>query len=250
MTQQQPPERPETPHRLFEPEADRADYVRRMFGEIAGRYDLMNMVMTGGRHHAWRAATARALVRPGDRVIDVGCGTGDLALACARAGADAVLGIDFAEPMLPLARRKARARGATNVDFAVAEALRLPLADASVDVWCAGFVVRNVPDLSAALAEARRVLRPGGRIGVLDIPRVEGGVLAPLARLHLARVVPLLGRAISGHRDAYRYLPVSAARFLTVDELSARLAAAGFEVERVRRFGLRSVALHVAVRSR
>ena len=94
------------------------------------------------------------------------------------------------------------------------------------------------------------MLRPGGRIGVLDIPRVEGGVLAPLARLHLARVVPLLGRAISGHRDAYRYLPVSAERFLTVDELSARLAAAGFEVERVRRFGLRSVALHVAVRSR
>ena len=253
MTEQPPPQPPadlDAPERLFEPEADRAGYVRRMFGEIAGRYDLMNSVMTGGRHHAWRRATARALVRPGDRVIDVGCGTGDLSLACARAGAAAVLGVDFARPMLPLALRKARARGAPHVDFAVADALRLPLADASVDVWCAGFVVRNIPDLNAALHEAHRVLRPGGRIGVLDIPRVEGGVLAPLTRWHLARVVPLLGRAISGHRDAYRYLPVSAERFLSVEEFSARLAAAGFEVQQVRRFGLGSVALHVAVRSR
>ena len=250
MTEQQPPDVPNAPERLFEPEADRAGYVRRMFGEIAGRYDLMNTVMTGGRHHAWRRATARALVRPGDRVLDVGCGTGDLALACARAGAGRVLGVDFARPMLPLARRKARARAARHVDFAVADALRLPLADASVDVWCAGFVVRNIPDLDAALAEAHRVLRPGGRIGVLDIPRVEGGLLAPLTRLHLSRVVPLLGRTISGHRDAYRYLPVSAERFLSVDELSARLATAGFEVQQARRFGLGSVALHVAVRTR
>jgi demethylmenaquinone methyltransferase/2-methoxy-6-polyprenyl-1,4-benzoquinol methylase len=152
--------------------------------------------------------------------------------------------------MLPLARRKARKRGASEVEFAVADALRLPLPDASIDVWCAAFVVRNIPDLDRALAEARRVLRPGGRLGVLDIPRMESGPLAPLTRFHFTRVVPLLGRALGGHRDAYRYLPVSAERFLTVEELSARLDASGFEVERVRRFGLGTVALHVATRSR
>ena len=251
-----PPRRdaaPEGVEGLYEPSADRAGYVRRIFGEIAGRYDLMNTIMTGGRHHAWRAATARALVRPGDRVVDAGCGTGDLSLACARAGAGAVIGVDFAAPMLPLARRKAARRGADGgggrVGFVQGDGLRLPLADGSADAWCAAFVLRNVPDVDGLLAEARRVLRPGGRLAVLDIPRIEGGMLAPLQRFHLARVVPLLGRLFGGHADAYRYLPVSAERFMSIDELSSRLAASGFEVERVRTFGVGTVALHLAVRT-
>ena len=234
---------------LFEDGAGRAGYVRSMFGEIAGRYDLMNTVMTGGRHRAWRRATARALVRPGDAVLDVGCGTGDLAFACAEEGAASVLGIDFAEPMLALARRKARERGAPRVSFAAADATRLPLADASVDVWCAAFVVRNIPELDAALAEARRVLRPGGRLGVLEIPRLERGWLRPFARFHFQRVVPLLGRAISGHRSAYRYLPVSVDHFLTVEQLSAHLDGSGFGGVQVRSFGRGTVALHVATRT-
>ena len=241
-------EHPPGPERLFEGDADRAGYVRSMFGQIAGRYDLMNTLMTGGRHRAWRRATARALVRAGDRVLDVGCGTGDLAFDCAAAGAGAVLGVDFAEPMLAHARAKARARGAANVAFAAADATRLPLGDASVDVWCAAFVLRNIPDFDEALAETRRVLRPGGRIGILEIPRMERGWLRPLARIHFARVVPLLGRAVSGHPSAYRYLPVSVDRFLTVAELSVRLEGAGFTVEQVRRFGLGTVALHVGTR--
>ena len=236
------------PAELFEDGERRAGYVRSMFGEIAGRYDLMNTLMTGGRHRAWRRAAARALVRPGDAVLDVGCGTGDLSLACAGEGAAAVLGVDFAEPMLARARRKARDRGDAAVSFAVADATRLPLADASVDVWCAAFVVRNIPDLDSALAQARRVLRPGGRLGVLEIPRLERGWLRPLARAHFQRVVPLVGRAVSGHRSAYRYLPVSVDHFLTVEELSARLEGAGFAVEQVRGFGLGTVALHVARR--
>ena len=234
--------------RLYEASADRAGYVRRIFGEIAGRYDLMNTIMTGGRHHAWRAATARALVRPGDRVVDVGCGTGDLSLACARAGAGPVLGVDFAAPMLPLARRKAARRGAAGVAFVQGDGVRLPLAEGAADAWCAAFVMRNVPDVGGLLAEAHRVLRPGGRLAVLDIPRIEGGLLAPFKRFHLARVVPLLGRMFGGHSDAYSYLPVSAEHFMSVDELSARLEASGFEVERVRTFGVGTVALHVAVR--
>ncbi len=247
-----PSERREAPadvERLYDASADRAGYVRRIFGEIAGRYDLMNTIMTGGRHHAWRTATARALVRPGDRVIDVGCGTGDLSLACARAGAGSVLGVDFAAPMLPIARRKAGRRGATGVEFVQGDGLRLPLEDGAADAWCAAFVMRNVPDVDGLLAEAHRVLRPGGRLAVLDIPRIEGGLLAPFKRFHLARVVPLMGRLFGGHSDAYSYLPVSAEHFMSVDELSARLARSGFEVERVRTFGVGTVALHLAVRS-
>ncbi|MXZ62882.1 MAG: ubiquinone/menaquinone biosynthesis methyltransferase [Chloroflexi bacterium] len=247
-----PPERRDAPagvEGLYDPSADRAGYVRRIFGEIAGRYDLMNTIMTGGRHHAWRTATARALVRPGDRVVDVGCGTGDLSMACARAGASAVLGVDFAAPMLPIARHKAAQRGAASVAFVHGDGLRLPLDDGAADAWCAAFVMRNVPDVGGLLAEAHRVLRPGGRLAVLDIPRIEGGPLAPFKRFHLARVVPLLGRMFGGHSDAYSYLPVSAEHFMSVEELSVRLEASGFEVERVRTFGLGTVALHVAVRS-
>ncbi|MYB42005.1 MAG: ubiquinone/menaquinone biosynthesis methyltransferase [Chloroflexi bacterium] len=233
---------------LFEDDAARAGYVRSMFGEIAGRYDLMNTVMTGGRHSAWRRTTARALVRPGDTVLDVGCGTGDLAFDCAARGAGTVLGVDFAEPMLALARDKANARRAATVSFAAADATRLPLLDASVDVWCAAFVLRNIPDLDAALAEARRVLRPGGRIGVLEITRVERGWLRQLARFHFERVVPLLGRVITRHPSAYRYLPDSVDHFPAASELAERIEDAGFEGASIRRFGLGTVALHVATR--
>ena len=240
--------------RLFEPGADRAPYVRAMFGEIAARYDLMNAVMTAGRHHAWRRLAARLLVRPGDRVVDVGSGTGDLAFACAEAGAGEVLGVDFAPPMLAYARRKASERGAggSEVAFALADATRLPLRDGAVDVWCSAFVVRNIPHLDAALAEAHRVLRPGGRIGVLEIPRLEGASWRrpwrPLVRLHFGRVVPALGRLISGHASAYAYLPVSVDHFLTPPQLSAALRRAGFAVTGVRVMALGTVALHVAAK--
>jgi demethylmenaquinone methyltransferase/2-methoxy-6-polyprenyl-1,4-benzoquinol methylase len=236
------------PERLFEAGADRAEYVRGMFGDIASRYDLMNTLMTGGRHHAWRKLAARALVRPGDRVVDVGCGTGDLALASLSAGAANVLGVDFARPMLTHARTKARARRARGLSLAVADATALPLADASVDVWCSAFVVRNIPDLDAALAEAFRVLRPGGRLGVLEIPRMEASLLRPFARAYFQRVVPLVGRAVSGHESAYRYLPVSVDHFLSPSELASRLSAAGFQVRDVRRLMFSTVALHLAVK--
>ncbi|MEZ4502589.1 MAG: ubiquinone/menaquinone biosynthesis methyltransferase [Dehalococcoidia bacterium] len=237
----------EAPERLFEGDVDRAPYVRSMFGDIAGRYDLMNTVMTGGRHHAWRRAAAEALVRPGDRVVDVGCGTGDLSFACLEAGAGSVLGLDFAAPMLDHARRKAADRG-LRATFGLGDATRLPLADASVDAWCSAFVVRNIPDLDAALSEAWRVLRPGGRLAVLEIPKLEPSVLRPAIRLHFARVVPLVGRVISGHDSAYRYLPVSVDHFLTPSEFTSRLRGAGFEVRSVRRMMLGTIALHVAER--
>lgn len=234
------------PESLFRSPDARAGYVRRMFGDISGRYDLVNRLMTLGRDQAWRRIAAEELVRPGDRVVDVGSGTGDLAFACREAGARAVFAIDFARPMLERARTKARQRADDHVAWLHADATRLPLPDASMDGWCSAFVVRNIPDLDGALAEAFRVLRPGGRLVVLEVPRMDGGWQRPFARVHFTRVVPLVGRAVSGHADAYRYLPVSVDHFLSPRELTQRLMAAGFALRNVRMLMLGTVALHVA----
>lgn len=240
------------PEALFDAEADRAGYVRGMFGSIAGRYDLMNTVMTGGRHHAWRRMAAEALVRPGDSIVDVGCGTGDLSFACVDAGASQVRGFDVAVPMLPIARRKASSRGpaALQTLFGAGDGTRLPLPDDSVDGWTSAFVVRNIPDLDAAIAEAWRVLKPGGRLANLEITRMKSGPLRPFAQFHFKRVVPVVGGLISGHGTAYRYLPISVDHFDTPEEFTARLTRAGFQVTRVRSLMLGTIALHVAEKPR
>ena len=232
----------------FDPGADRARYVRSMFASIAPRYDVMNTLMTGGRHQAWRRLAASALVRPGDSVVDVGCGTGDLAFALAEAGAESVLGVDFAAPMVVRAREKAAkrsGRGGAATSFAIADATALPLAAGSLDAWCSAFVVRNVPDLSAALSEAHRVLGPSGRLAILDLPRMEGGPLALAGRMYMRGVVPALGR----DRDAYSYLPESVGHFLSARELTAAIRRSGFRVTEVRLLALGGVSLHLAERS-
>ncbi len=238
----------------FTPGADRAGYVRNMFASIAPRYDLMNTLMTGGRHHAWRRLAARSIVLPCDRVVDVGCGTGDLSFACAEAGASTVIGVDFAVPMVERAREKAYENSvdsnAAAVSFAVADATELPLADGVVDAWCSAFVVRNIPDVDAALAEAFRVLRPAGRLAILDMPRMDRGLLAMAVRLYMRGIVPAVGRAVSKHRDAYSYLPESVGHFLSTQELTAALRRAGFHVTEVRLLAFGTVALHLAERSR
>ncbi len=237
----------EDPQRLFEADADRAAYVQTMFGEISPRYDLMNRLMTLGRDQSWRRRAANAVVHAGDVVADIGTGTGDLAFACLEAGATRVTGFDFAGPMLVGARRKAAGRGSTHrAQFALGDATALPLPDESMDVWCSAFVVRNIPDLNAAVREAHRILKPGGRLVVLEIPKMERGLLRPFARVHFNHVVPRLGRLISGHRTAYTYLPVSVDHFLTPREFSACLTAHGFRVTQVKMLMFRTVAMHVA----
>ena len=235
----------DAPEHAFAAGVDRAAYVRRMFGEIAGRYDLMNRVMTLGQDPRWRRRAARAVVRAGDTVADLGSGTGDLAFACLEAGAARVVGLDVARPMLARARAKGQ-RTSPHAGFALGDATCLPLPDGAVDVWCSAFMVRNVPDLDAALREAYRVLRPGGRLAVLEIPRLDDGPLRPFARFHFTRVVPRLGRLISGHRNAYQYLPLSVDHFLTPREFTAHLVGLGFEVTEVRLLMLGTVAMHVA----
>jgi demethylmenaquinone methyltransferase/2-methoxy-6-polyprenyl-1,4-benzoquinol methylase len=215
-----------------------ADGVRRMFDRIAPVYDAMNRVMTAGLDRRWRAATVAQAVRPGDRVLDACCGTGDLAVAALRAGAGEVVGLDFSEAMLERARAKE-----PGVEWIRGDVLRLPFEDESFDAATVGFGIRNVEDLAAGLRELRRVLRPGGRLGVLEITTPRG-VLAPFYRLWFDRVVPLLGRVLPGGA-AYTYLPASVRRFPTPEALADQLAAAGFVGVRFRLFAGGIVALHV-----
>ncbi|MBD0337804.1 MAG: bifunctional demethylmenaquinone methyltransferase/2-methoxy-6-polyprenyl-1,4-benzoquinol methylase UbiE [Thermoleophilia bacterium] len=215
-----------------------AEGVRAMFDRIAPVYDLMNRVMTAGLDRRWRRATAEAAVRPGDRVLDACCGTGDLALACARAGGQ-VTGLDFSEPMLERARRKA-----PELEWVRGDLLALPFPDASFDGATVGFGVRNVEDVERALAELRRVLRAGGRLAVLEITRPRG-ILRHFYGLWFDRVVPLLGRVLPGGA-AYTYLPASVRRFPAPEDLARLLQEAGFARVWFRLFAGGIVALHVA----
>jgi demethylmenaquinone methyltransferase / 2-methoxy-6-polyprenyl-1,4-benzoquinol methylase len=212
------------------------DAVRRMFDRIAPVYDLMNRVMTAGLDRRWRRLTAAAVVRPGDRVLDACCGTGDLALAAARAGGT-VTGLDFSEAMLERARRKA-----PELEWVRGDLLALPFRDGRFDAATVGFGVRNVEDLERAVRELRRVLRPGGRLGILEITRPRGS-LALFYRVWFDGVVPLIGKLLPGG-TAYTYLPASVRRFPGPEELAALMRNAGFDDVRHRLLAGGIVALH------
>ena len=215
-----------------------AESVERMFDRIAPVYDLMNRVMTAGLDQRWRRATVKAVVRPGDHVLDAACGTGDLAIIAAKAGAT-VTGLDFSERMLERARRKA-----PELDWVRGDLLALPFAEASFDAATVGFGVRNVADLAGAIAELRRVVRPGGRLAILEITRPRGP-LRVFYSLWFDRIVPLLGKVLPGG-EAYTYLPASVRRFPGPDDLAAQMA--GFSDVQYRLFAGGIVALHTAVR--
>jgi len=213
------------------------DAVRTMFDRIAPVYDAMNRVMTVGLDLRWRRLAAAAVVRPGDRVLDAACGTGDLALADAEAGAREVVGLDFSQRMLERARRKSSA-----IEWVHGDLLALPFPDGSFDAATVGFGVRNLADLERGLRELRRVLRPGGRLAVLEITRPRG-VLRPFFTLWFDRLVPLVGRVLPGG-GAYAYLPASVRRFPVSEELVGLLAQSGFTEVRFRLLGGSIVALH------
>jgi demethylmenaquinone methyltransferase / 2-methoxy-6-polyprenyl-1,4-benzoquinol methylase len=217
------------------------DAVRGMFDRIAPVYDAMNRLMTAGLDRSWRRLTVESVVQPGDRVLDACCGTGDLAVAAEREGGY-VTGLDFSAAMLERARRKS-----DTVTWLEGDLLALPFEDASFDAATVGFGMRNVADLDAALAELRRVLRPGGRLAILEITRPRGA-LRPFFSLWFERIVPLLGKVLPGGK-AYTYLPASVRRFPGAEELAAVLVETGFGQVRVRLLGGTIVALHTGVRA-
>jgi demethylmenaquinone methyltransferase / 2-methoxy-6-polyprenyl-1,4-benzoquinol methylase len=224
--------------------------VRAMFDRIAGLYDRMNTVMTAGLHHQWRRRAADlAAVGPGDRALDVATGTGDLAFELARrvAPGGEVVGSDFSERMLELARGKATASpSAAPVRFEAANALALPYADDQFDAATVGFGARNFADLGQGLNEMVRVVRPGGRVVVLEITTPRRPPLSTFFELWFDRAVPALGR-LAGDAQAYSYLPSSVRRFPAPQELAALMWASGLREVRYVLTAGGIIALHAGV---
>ncbi len=200
--------------------------IRAMFDRIAGVYDRMNSVMTVGLDARWRARAVDLAgidpARPGDRVLDVACGTGDLALEAHRRGAE-VVGLDFSAEMLARAREKE-----PGMEWVQGNALALPFEDESFTAATVGFGARNFSDLAAGVGEMARVVRPGGRVVVLEITKPEAPLLSGFFSLWFDRIVPLLGRA-AGDPEAYAYLPSSVKRFPGPEGLARVMAGAGLE---------------------
>ncbi|HEX2281437.1 MAG TPA: bifunctional demethylmenaquinone methyltransferase/2-methoxy-6-polyprenyl-1,4-benzoquinol methylase UbiE [Thermomicrobiales bacterium] len=230
------------------------DDVRTMFDRIVPRYDLMNRLMTGGRDVAWRRLAVREVLRgrnPAEaRILDVATGTGDLALAIRDAGVADVVGLDFSAAMLDEAIRKDTVAARDGrIAWVEGDAMSLPFPDASFDAVTVAFGLRNMPSYPAALREMARVLRPGGTLVCLETTPLQLPVLRAVFAWYFSRVVPIAGGLLSGDRDAYRYLPASAAVFPDADTLGQMMLEAGFSRVRYLRLGLGTVALHVAAKS-
>lgn len=221
-----------------------------MFAGIAGRYDLLNHLLSGNIDKGWRRLVARTLrssLVEGARVLDVACGTGDLSLVLQGAGAARVVGVDFCRPMLEVARRKA-GTDARAIPFIEGDALKLPFADESFDVVTIAFGLRNLASVEDGLRELRRVLRPSGRIAVLEFsePIVPG--FRGLFRFYFTRVLPRIGGLVSGSRGAYEYLPDSVLKFPDQKRLAALMREAGFETVEYKNLTGGIAALHTGSR--
>lgn len=218
--------------------------VQRMFDRIVPRYDLMNRLMTGGRDRAWRKRAVRAVLPAAPvRVADIATGTGDLAIDLARAGVPAVLGLDFSAGMLQAARPKTAAL--PTVALIRGDGMALPFADNGIDGLTIGFGLRNMPDYAAAVREFTRVVRPGGRIAILEMTPLRPSPFASAFNWYFRRIVPLIGGWLSGDRAAYDYLPSSVANFPDKQRLKQLLLDAGCSQVGVKSLGFGTVALHV-----
>jgi demethylmenaquinone methyltransferase / 2-methoxy-6-polyprenyl-1,4-benzoquinol methylase len=225
--------------------------IEAMFGGIAPRYDVMNRLMTIGLDGRWRRMAAReAAPSPGDRVLDACCGTGDLTFSLADAcfWCD-VTGLDFTPGMVERAREKAAARERRGEPvpsgFVVGDLLDLPFANGEFSAVTVGWGVRNVPDVPRAFREMARVTRAGGRVVCLESTQAPGGAGKRFHDVWMGRVVPMLGRLVTGDASAYAYLPASVTAFPRAEELAAIMVTAGLEHVRYRRLGFGAVALHV-----
>ncbi len=220
-----------------------------MFARISRRYDLMNTVMSGGRHYSWRRrATAAAVSGLRGVALDVATGTGDFAFDLARRPeVTSVVGLDFTREMMKLGLVKVARQGLSNsVWFTDGDAHDLPFPDDTFICATVGFGIRNFVDVPRALSEMARVVRPGGRVVALEIVRLDGrDPISQAARFHFRRVTPWLGALLAGDRDAYTYLPQSAQGFLSAEELTAAMEDVGLRVIEQTRLALGTAAIHV-----
>jgi demethylmenaquinone methyltransferase / 2-methoxy-6-polyprenyl-1,4-benzoquinol methylase len=245
-------------------EREARQYVRRMFSEIAGRYDLLNHLLTGNLDRLWRRRAARAfdhiLRLPHARALDICCGTGDLALALKRQATHscstgaAVFGGDFSHPMLVRATEKSRAAAVPRdartgeIGWFEADALALPLARSSFDLITLAFGFRNLTNYAAGLREFFQLLRPGGELGILECADPRGPLFGPVYRFYFAKILPLIGGTISGSAAAYTYLPASVGKFPEPDTLARMMSDAGFAAVSYQLWVGGAIALHTGKR--
>jgi demethylmenaquinone methyltransferase / 2-methoxy-6-polyprenyl-1,4-benzoquinol methylase len=229
-------------------EREAAAWVRGMFGRVAPRYDLANHLLSLNIDKLWRARTVRrvapALMRPGARVLDICCGTGDLVLALQQASGGTVLGSDFCHPMLLAAGEKVARRGVAAPLFE-SDAMQLPVRDGSLDLLTVAFGFRNLANYAAGLREMRRVLRPGGMAAILEFTQPPNAAFAAVYHFYSRRILPWIGGAVTGNRDAYTYLPESVRKFPKAPELAEEMKRAGFGGVEFEYFTGGIVALHL-----
>lgn len=235
----------------FNSPTEKYRYVNNMFARIAHRYDLMNRVMTAGQDKRWRSLLVQQAQLPPDGcLLDIATGTGDIAFEALRRHPrlKRVVGADFTLPMMQVGRQRGRQQWARPVTWTGADTLHLPFPDNTFHAVASGFLMRNVTSIPQALAEQRRVCKPGGRVLILDIPRPADTLPGALFRLYFHHIVPVLGALISGQADAYAYLPASADAFLRPEELKAEMEQARLTGVTYRMLMFGTVALHVGVK--
>jgi demethylmenaquinone methyltransferase/2-methoxy-6-polyprenyl-1,4-benzoquinol methylase len=221
---------------------ERGEYVQDMFTRIAHRYDILNRLMTAGQDIRWRKMVIEKVgIKPGFRLLDLGAGTGDLAREATKKQPQAkVLAADFTLEMMRVGQRQQNG----NLAWSAADALNLPFKTKTFDGIVSGFLMRNVGDIQKTLKEQYRVLKPGGRIVILDTTKPERNLFSPLIWLHMHIVIPMLGGLLSGFRDAYNYLPASTEGFINAKEMTVRMAAVGFKKINYKVLMFGTIAIH------
>jgi demethylmenaquinone methyltransferase/2-methoxy-6-polyprenyl-1,4-benzoquinol methylase len=245
----------------FNSSAEKRRYINQMFARVAHRYDLMNRIMTMGQDKYWRKLLVQQAQFPvNGKVLDIATGTGDIAFESLRQQPNLghVVGADFTLPMMRIGQQRwARqqqeasqhdAVPAATLSWSAADTLHLPFPDDTFDAVVSGFLIRNVTSVPQALAEQKRVCKPGGRIMILEVPRPPDNLFGALFRFYFHNLVPIVGGFVSGQRDAYAYLPASADAFLRPDELKAEMEIAGLHEVSYTMLMLNTVAIHSGIK--